>query len=215
MNMRNYHIALILLLSPMFSLVAAVCGWYGVTCVDGNPQVGLVKGLNLSSNGLSNALSDEIGLLGFDIWILDLSNNAIGGLLPENLAKLENLKGLYLGSNLFTSTLPSSISQLYSLTSLYINDCLLTGSIPTELPSLTNLHALSLHVGCQSVFVLTESDFHVVELISHSWLQNSFTGQPTLWINPLQLVSIDGVGGLVFRRELAFRYNPIAPPSID
>jgi hypothetical protein len=130
-----------------FSLVAAICFWYGITCVDEDPEVGLVNGLNLSSNGLSNTLSNEIGLLGLDIRSLDLSNNAIGGLLPETLSKLKNLEVLSLGPNLFTSTLPSSISQLNHLTSFYVNDCFLTGSIPTEMTNLTNLLALGLHVG--------------------------------------------------------------------
>ena len=134
-------------------VLAAVCFWYGVTCINGDVSVGLVAGLNLSSNGLSYALADEIGLLGLDIRSMDLGNNAIGGRLPETLSKLENLEDLYLGPNLFTSTLPSSFSQLNRLSSLYINDCVLTGSIPTELSNLSNLLALGLHVGLQYLCV--------------------------------------------------------------
>jgi hypothetical protein len=212
---NRFYIAQILFLPSILSLAAAVCTWYGVVCVHDSPPLGLLQGLNLSSNSLSNALHHEIGLLGSDLRTLDLSNNAIGGPLPETISKLANLDGLFLGSNLFISTMPSSITQLYSLTSLYINDCLLRGSIPTELPDLTNLVALGLHVGCRNLPLTESAGFPVVQLIHHSWLQNTFAGEPTLRNNSLQLTSVDGIGGVVFRRKFALRYNPSASRSLD
>lgn len=74
-----------------------VCMWHGVTCLDENggwDSIGIVSGLNLSSNGLEGELPDELGLLQNDIRSLDLSGNSIGGSIPQSLASLRNLSKL-------------------------------------------------------------------------------------------------------------------------
>jgi hypothetical protein len=68
-----------------------VCLWHGVECLDEHTTTGLVKSLNLSSNGLTGTLPDEIGLLEADIRSLDVSNNAIAGTIPETLFLMKNL----------------------------------------------------------------------------------------------------------------------------
>jgi hypothetical protein len=68
-----------------------VCLWHGVECLDEHATIGLVKALNLSSNGLTGTLPEEIGLLELDIRLLDVSSNAIAGTIPETLFLMKNL----------------------------------------------------------------------------------------------------------------------------
>ena len=68
-----------------------VCLWYGVECLDENSTIGLVKAINLSSNGLIGTLPRELGLLELDCNSLDVSNNAIAGTIPETLFLMKNL----------------------------------------------------------------------------------------------------------------------------
>jgi hypothetical protein len=68
-----------------------VCLWHGIECLDEHTTTGLVKALNLSSNGLVGTLPDEIGLLELDIRSFDVSNNAIEGTIPETIFLMKNL----------------------------------------------------------------------------------------------------------------------------
>jgi hypothetical protein len=73
-----------------------VCLWYGVECHDyAHSTIGLVKALNLSSNGLTGTLPDELSLLELDCRSLDVSNNAITGTLPETLFAMKNLGEIF------------------------------------------------------------------------------------------------------------------------
>lgn len=72
----------------------SVCQWFGVECMEdefGMSSFGRVKDLNLSANGLQGELPDELGLLQLDIRTLDVSDNAIGGTIPESISDLKNL----------------------------------------------------------------------------------------------------------------------------
>jgi hypothetical protein len=85
-----------------------VCLWHGVECLDERTTLGLVKSLNLSSNALSGILPDEIGLLELDIRSLDVSNNKLIGSIPETLSRMKNL-GTSKSSTLTTcNTYPNS-----------------------------------------------------------------------------------------------------------
>jgi hypothetical protein len=88
---------------------------------------------------IPGTLPDELGLLGLDCQLLDVSYNSITGPIPQSLLHMRNLVNLYLGPNLFTSIIPSGLNQLSNLVNLYINDCLLSGSIPQEVGNLNKL----------------------------------------------------------------------------
>lgn len=124
----------------------SVCLWYGVECsdTDESDKLGLIKSLDLSSNGLVGVLPNEIGLLGSEMVSLDVSDNAIEGTIPWTLHMMKNLANLYLGPNEFSSSLPSTITELTELTHFYANDCSLSGTIP-DLSKLTKLEGLGIH----------------------------------------------------------------------
>ena len=123
-----------------------VCLWHGVECTDSDMSFSRVRSINLTSNGLSGHLPDEISLLGLNLESFDVSFNSLGGLIPGVIGTSNrNLKHLYLGPNLFDSTLPESLFWLTHLTHLYINDCQLKGGIPTNIGKLAHLQGLGLH----------------------------------------------------------------------
>ncbi|KAG6473209.1 hypothetical protein ZIOFF_067122 [Zingiber officinale] len=74
--------------------------------------------------------------------IQDLSNNNIGGGIPENLPL--TLHTFFLSANQFTGSIPSSLSQLTLLTDMSINNNQLSGDLPDVFSSQTGLINLDL-----------------------------------------------------------------------
>ena len=87
--------------------------WYGVT-TDTN---GRVTKLNLTFNQLSGEMSPE-------------------------LAKLSNLRELWLDQNQLTGEIPSELGNLSNLQRIYLHNNQLTGEIPTALSNLSALNGL-------------------------------------------------------------------------
>lgn len=121
-----------------------VCMWHGVECLDDNDEIGLVKAVNLSANGLEGTLPRELSLLQRDCRLLDLSDNKVGGTIPD-LSALANLQSLYLGPNELVSSIPATLYELTHLTHLYMNDCILTGELSSMIGKLTGLQGLGMH----------------------------------------------------------------------
>lgn len=95
--------------------------WYGVSCING-----LVRELNLSDNNLNGILPNEIGNL-TNLRSLRLYNgnyertNKLYGSIPESLGNLKNLEVLELSQNMFTGTFPKCIRKLTKLTYLTLD----------------------------------------------------------------------------------------------
>ena len=137
--------------------------WYGV----GVDAEGRVISLDLTRNGLTGSIPEELGLLlnsvrlnlasndlegpipnGLtlltDLEHLDLSSNTLTGSVAGELGSLKQLKSLDLGHNFLTGSIPSELGSLARLERLGLFDNNLTGSIPPELGALTNLRNLDL-----------------------------------------------------------------------
>ena len=81
--------------------------WFGVTTDDEDH----VTSLELTENALSGVLPSELGNLTNLQW-LDLGGNQLSGGLPSSLGSLSNLQGLHLWlDNQLSGALPSSIGQ--------------------------------------------------------------------------------------------------------
>ena len=78
--------------------------WHGVTT---DPS-GRVTGLDLSGNGLSGELPEELEYL-TELTELNLSNNALEDSLPAALGSLANLEELYLNNNQLSGPLPAGL----------------------------------------------------------------------------------------------------------
>uniref|UniRef100_A0ACD5ZF52 Uncharacterized protein n=1 Tax=Avena sativa TaxID=4498 RepID=A0ACD5ZF52_AVESA len=108
------------------------CGeiWQGVTCT----------GTSITSIKMNVAnLGGQLGSLGnfTAITTIDLSNNNIGGIIPEDLPL--TLQNLFLSDNQLTGSIPSSLSKLTSLSAMSLNANHLDGELPDSFDSLVGL----------------------------------------------------------------------------
>jgi hypothetical protein len=88
-----------------------------------------------------------------DLDYLNLSNNEIGGPIPESLGNLSLLQSLYLSGNKFNGRIPPELGNLTNLKYLYLGadkgvnaprGNRITGCIPSTFGGLTNLQILAL-----------------------------------------------------------------------
>ena len=91
------------------------CNWQGITC-------------------------DYLG----QIIEIDLSNNNLQGMLPEDLVALLNLKRLKLNNNLLIDTIPNYWDSLDVLDHLDLRFNTFTGSIPFSFTTMTNINSIHL-----------------------------------------------------------------------
>ena len=103
-----------------WSADTAIASWDGVS-VSGTP--GRVRGLDLSGEGLTGAIPEDIGDL-YELTELDLSDNSLTGDIPEEMGWLYNLEEVRLSGNTLTGCLPveledAATNDLASLNLLY------------------------------------------------------------------------------------------------
>eukprot|EP01031_Cornospumella_fuschlensis_P040536 gene40536-49411_t len=90
--------------------------WHGVKL---NPQTGRVNKLILPDNRLGGVIPEDIGKLEGLIEI-DFRRNNIGGEIPKALSTLSRLEGLYLYENNLTGDIPFELSDLPKLMGIYL-----------------------------------------------------------------------------------------------
>jgi hypothetical protein len=78
------------------------------------------------------------------IVIIDVSNNAFYGSIPESIGDLVLLGGLNMSHNALIGSIPSQLGMLHQLESLDLSSNELSGEIPWELASLDFLSMLNL-----------------------------------------------------------------------
>ncbi len=113
--------------------------WYGVNI---NAQ-GCVTQINLSNNGLKGVIPEEIGNLG-QLNRLFLFTNNISGTIPLTLTNCTELIELNLEGNFISGNIPPLIGRLRKLSMLSLASNALTGSIPEELFTIDNLLRIDL-----------------------------------------------------------------------
>jgi hypothetical protein len=111
------------------------CDWPGVTCMDVvDSNISRITQINWARMNLNGVLPTEVAVLE-DLVTLDLAENDIEGTLPEGLFTLKDLRFLYLHDNAFTGTLSENFSELSALESLYLGDNEFSGPFPKGLGS--------------------------------------------------------------------------------
>ncbi|KAF8677085.1 hypothetical protein HU200_046546 [Digitaria exilis] len=95
--------------------------WQGVKCDGPN-----VTEIELQGVGLGGKLSQTLGDF-TAVTLLDLSNNQIGGIVPQSLPP--SLTQLDLSSNSLSGELPDSMAQLSSLSTLHVQNNQLSGTL--------------------------------------------------------------------------------------
>ncbi|RCV13559.1 hypothetical protein SETIT_2G354800v2 [Setaria italica] len=106
-------------------------GWQGVSCVASNITSIILSGASLGGQ-LGNTLGNFTSLI-----TLDLSNNNIGGTIPDGLPV--TMQKFFLSANQLSGSLPSTLSSLTLLTSMSLNNNQLSGDIPDVFLALTGL----------------------------------------------------------------------------
>ncbi|CAD6338794.1 unnamed protein product [Miscanthus lutarioriparius] len=108
------------------------CGesWQGVVCTGSS-----ITGITMNAANLGG----QLGSLGnfTSITSIELSNNNIGGTIPEDLPV--TLQSLFLSANQLTGSIPSSLSKLENLTAMSVNGNSLNGDLPDAFDSLSRL----------------------------------------------------------------------------
>uniref|UniRef100_A0A0D9WSV6 Protein kinase domain-containing protein n=1 Tax=Leersia perrieri TaxID=77586 RepID=A0A0D9WSV6_9ORYZ len=108
--------------------------WQGVVCT----------GTSITSVTMNAAnLGGQLSSLGnfTSIVTINLSNNKIGGTIPEDLPV--TLQHLFLSANQITGSIPNSLAKLKNLADMSLNDNQLNGELPDafgSLSGLVNLH---------------------------------------------------------------------------
>ncbi|KAF0925076.1 hypothetical protein E2562_015370 [Oryza meyeriana var. granulata] len=95
--------------------------WQGVQCLGPN-----ITAIELRGASLGGKLSETLGKF-TAITTLDLSNNHIGGVIPQRLPPA--IRQLDLSSNNLNGKLPDSMARLNSLSTLHVQNNQLTGTL--------------------------------------------------------------------------------------
>ncbi|CAL9096120.1 unnamed protein product [Musa textilis] len=111
-------------------------GWQGVECVNSNITAIILNAANLGGE-LGDKLANFTSLI-----TMDLSNNQIGGSIPEGLPI--TIRKFFLSDNQFKGSIPGSLSELTLLSDMSLNNNLLSGELPDAFQTLTGLINLDL-----------------------------------------------------------------------
>ncbi|KAL2336493.1 hypothetical protein Fmac_010939 [Flemingia macrophylla] len=103
-----------------------------------------VKGLDLSNNLLSGIVPNNIGEKMSHLEFLDLSNNHLNGIIPLSINRIQTLSYLDLSNNHLIGTIPVFWMGMQLLRILDLSNNSFSGGIPTSICSLPYLSVLEL-----------------------------------------------------------------------
>ena len=114
--------------------------WYGISETALN---GI--DINLNNNNLSGIIPEEIGYIKA-LKFLNFGNNPkLSGNIPNSIGNLHNLALLSISNCKLTGEIPEEIGRLQHLWRIDLGNNQLTGSIPSSIGELTNLHELFIY----------------------------------------------------------------------
>ncbi|XP_054792189.1 probable inactive receptor kinase At2g26730 [Prosopis cineraria] len=119
----------------------SACNWFGVQC---DSSRSFVFSLRLPGVGLLGGIPpNTIGRL-TQLRVLSLRSNALDGEIPADFSNLTLLRNVYLQDNQLSGEFPTSLTQLGRLTRLDLSSNNFTGPIPFSINNLTHLTGLFL-----------------------------------------------------------------------
>ncbi|GJN32750.1 hypothetical protein PR202_gb21273 [Eleusine coracana subsp. coracana] len=182
-------------------------GWQGVEClladalntVAFSPPCRVLSGANLGGQ-LGNTLVNFTSLI-----TLDLSNNNIGGTIPDGLPA--TMQKLFLSANQLSGIIPSTLSALTLLTSMSLNNNHLVGAIPDVFAGLTTVANLHIQNNQISGFLDMLQDLPLQDLN----IENNLFSGPV----PVKLLNLPGFkkDGNPFNTSVAPSPQPSAAPT--
>lgn len=121
------------------------CSWYGVVCGDTPLDRHTVVGLDLGFNQLNGLLPRELALLQ-NIIEVDFHGNDLQGIIPHGIMfAWKKCKILRLHMNGFFGELHSEIGHMVSLEELHLFGNYLGGKLPKELAKLQKLRVIDVY----------------------------------------------------------------------
>jgi len=126
--------------SDGLSMPGTECSWYGIAC---NAEGTNIERINLDENNLNGILPEQLGALE-KLKNLRLGYNQLRGYIPAELGKLPNLHQLHLEYNQLGGSIPPELGNLSNIASINLRGNLLTGNIPAEFGKLSTLIYLNL-----------------------------------------------------------------------
>nr|GEU39163.1 leucine-rich repeat-containing protein [Tanacetum cinerariifolium] len=100
--------------------------------------------LDMSNNRFGGLIPQCFAKLTSSLWIIDMGNNSFQGTIPSLYDKCESLEGLILKGNQLEGEVPISVSNCRSLKVVDLGNNRLNGTFPGWLGDLPNLQALVL-----------------------------------------------------------------------
>ncbi|KAI3800002.1 hypothetical protein L1987_35308 [Smallanthus sonchifolius] len=139
----------------LLGLTSVSIGQNNFTCIipDSIGKLQNLQQLYLDTNHLSGVIPTSpllgvylgnLSLLSSLSIVLDLSQNNLSGVLPQEIGNLKLLESLDFSMNRFTSELPSSLSRCISLQKLNLSGNFFYGSMPESYSSLKGLKYVDL-----------------------------------------------------------------------
>ncbi|KAJ4971499.1 hypothetical protein NE237_004598 [Protea cynaroides] len=146
---------------------------------------------NRMSGPINDPLPSSVNTSFQNLHLLDLSNNALSGEIPEDIGVLSNLRYFNISSNSLVGGIPASIGELKSIHVLDLSENGLYGSIPSEIGGAVSLKELRL----EKNFLAGKIPNQIAKcsaLISLILSQNHLSGPiPTAIANLANLQTID------------------------
>ncbi|RLM55038.1 protein STRUBBELIG-RECEPTOR FAMILY 3-like [Panicum miliaceum] len=112
------------------------CGelWQGIVCTGST-----ITGINLSNNKIGGNIPEDLPIT---LQQLFLSANQLTGSIPSSLSKLKNLTAMSVNGNNLNGDLPDAFDSLNGLVNLDLSSNNLTGGLPPSMKSLASLTTL-------------------------------------------------------------------------
>jgi Leucine-rich repeat (LRR) protein len=159
--------------------------------------------LYLSENQISGQIPPVRELP--ELYLMNLSYNALNGTIPQCLGKAKNMALLYLSNNKLSGRIPDSFTELVSIEYLYLLNNQLTGPLPQNIGNLSQLQFLNLGVNHFSG-TLPQSISNLTQLTLLFLNNNSISGPyphqlpPSLTKISLECNRLTGMVPQVFER---------------
>ena len=169
-----------------------VCDWsVGITCQADLTRRQVVTGIDLTRNGLSGNVPQELHLLD-GLTLLRLAKNTLNGTIPNSITELTSLARLDLSENILSGSLPEGLDNLHNLLFLELSDNILSGTIPASLYELGLLKKLDLSKN-NITGLLSQSVSNLTSLGTLNLQHNRLTGRIPEFraLKPLDFILLD------------------------
>ncbi|KAL6603109.1 hypothetical protein ACP70R_043470 [Stipagrostis hirtigluma subsp. patula] len=181
------------------------CGelWQGVTCT-GSSITGMY-GRTMNAANLGGQLSSLGNFT--SITTINLSNNNIGGTIPDDLPS--TLQQFFLSANQLTGSIPSSLSKLKNLTAMSVNGNSLNGELPDAFDSLTGL--VNLDISSNNLTGVLPASMKSLSSLTTLNIENNLFSGPV----PANLLNIPNFkkDGNPFNTSIAPSASPPSAPT--